>query len=60
MLQDKKLLVLEIAIKNAKNEENWFNPEGAFTLVDEKGQLYPGGTFALLSRGSADRLALAS
>src|SRR3954469_3326725 len=30
---DEKLLILEIAIKNAKKDDNWFNPEGAFTLV---------------------------
>jgi len=51
---DQKLLILDIAVKNARKEDNWLNIEGMFTLVDDKGQLYPGGNLALQSRGSTD------
>ncbi len=53
--EDQKLLVAEVAIKNVQKSDNFWNMEGLFTLVDEKGQLYPGGELALQSnpKGSA-------
>ena len=51
---DEKLVVLEIAIKNTKSDDNWFGTEGLFTLVDAKGELYNSQSFALESKGSVD------
>jgi hypothetical protein len=48
---NEKLVVLDIAIKNAKPEDNWFPTDDLFTLVDDKGQLYPYKSFALVSKG---------
>ncbi len=50
---DEKLMVLDIAMKNVAKEDNYFNSEGFMTLVDEKGQLYPGGNLALKSLRAA-------
>ncbi|MBV9469247.1 MAG: hypothetical protein JOZ57_08365, partial [Abitibacteriaceae bacterium] len=47
---DMKLLVLDFAIKNANPDDNFFNPEDMLTLVDDKGQLYTGGSMALSSK----------
>lgn len=49
---DKKLLVLDIAVKNVSTSDNFFNPDSMFTLVDEKGQLYNGGSLALQSKAA--------
>jgi hypothetical protein len=48
---DEKLLVLDIAIKNANPNDASFNRDGFFTLVDSAGQQYPGGNPALESLG---------
>ncbi len=48
---DEKLLVLDFAIKNAKPEDNWFNLDDLFTIVDDKGQLYSEARAALTSKG---------
>jgi len=49
---DQKLLVAEIAIKNVEKADNFWNMDGMFTLVDDKGQLYPGGALALQSKAA--------
>ena len=49
---DEKLVVLDIAIKNAQKGDEFFNSEGLFTLVDDKGQLYTGGDVGLASKGA--------
>jgi hypothetical protein len=50
---DEKVLVVDIALKNAAQGDNFFNNEGFMTLVDEKGQLYgvSPGALALKSLG---------
>ncbi len=47
---DEKLLVLDIALKNIKPEDNWFGADDLFTVVDEKGQLYPHREVGLSSK----------
>ena len=49
---EQKGLVLEIAVKNVSQQDNFFNSDGLFTLVDEKGQLYTGASLALKSSGA--------
>lgn len=49
---DKKIVVIDIAMKNATASDNWLDPADIFTLVDAKGQLYPTGTVALTSKSS--------
>jgi len=47
---DKKILVLDIAIKNAQDGDNFFNTDSMFTAVDDHGELYPGGSLMLESK----------
>lgn len=47
---DQKLLVLDVAIKNANPGDNFFNIDSMFTLVDDKGELYTGGELMLESK----------
>jgi hypothetical protein len=47
---DEKILVLDLAIKNTNKEDNFFNPDGLFTLVDTKGELIQGGSLRLMSK----------
>ncbi len=49
---DEKLLVADIAIKNASKGDNFFNTDSMFTLVDSKNQIYQGGSLGLQSAGS--------
>ncbi len=48
---DEKLIVLDIAIKNANPNDASWNRDGFFTLVDSTGQQYVGGNPALESLG---------
>jgi hypothetical protein len=49
---DQKLLVADIAIKNTEKGDNFWNMDSLFTLVDDKGELYPGGALALQSKAA--------
>ena len=49
---DDKMLVLDIALKNANETDMYFDTEGLFTLVDEKNQNYSRYALALESLGS--------
>ncbi len=51
---DKKLVVIDMAIKNANNSDNFFDASGLMTLVDDHGGLYPNGSLMLASNGSKD------
>jgi len=51
---DKKLVVIDMAIKNATQSDNFFNSDGFMTLVDDHGALYPSGSLRLASNGSKD------
>jgi hypothetical protein len=44
-----KLLVMQIAIKNATDRDNFFNDEDLFTLIDNHGQQYRGHVMELAS-----------
>ena len=50
---DQKVLVVDIAIKNARSGDNFFNVEGFASVFDEKGQQYNfgSGCLALKSLG---------
>ncbi len=50
---DEKLLILDVAIKNARPADNWWGTDDLFTAVDEKGELYPHKAIALQSVGTA-------
>lgn len=50
---DEKLLVLAIAIKNIKPEDNWFSFDELFVAVDAHGGLYQQRDTHLLSSGGA-------
>lgn len=52
--KDEKLLILDIAVKNAQSEDAYFNIDSLFTLVDDKGQTYPGGSLMLESKGNKE------
>jgi len=49
-----KLLVLDIAIKNTKAEDHFFDPDGLFTLVDSSGTQYTDQSTALTSKGAGE------
>jgi hypothetical protein len=52
---DHKLVVLDLAIKNATPQDQFFNPDSMFTLVDDKDQVYPdSGSLMLESQGNKD------
>lgn len=51
---DQKLVVLDLAIKNVNDGDNFFDSQDLFTLVDAQGQLYTGGTIALTSQGDKE------
>jgi len=40
---DKKLIVIDFALKNSSPSDNWFGSLGLFTVVDQNGQLYQMG-----------------
>jgi hypothetical protein len=48
----KKLLILDIAIKNNQSSDNFFNDEGMFTVEDSTGQLYGSHSQRLVSLGT--------
>lgn len=39
-----KLVVLDMTLKNVSNQDNYFNPGDLFTLVDDKQNIYSGGS----------------
>lgn len=48
---DEKFLVLNVAVKNNKKMDNWFNPDAyAFQAVDNMNQNSEGGTYILSSK----------
>ncbi|MCX6379279.1 MAG: hypothetical protein NT023_07340 [Armatimonadetes bacterium] len=47
---DEKLVILDVAIKNTRAQD-FFTELNFFTLVDEKGELYPNGAVTLDSKG---------
>lgn len=49
-----KVVVLDLSFKNVSKSDNFLNPEGLITLVDEKGQLYPMGSLALKSKAETE------
>jgi hypothetical protein len=51
---DEKLLVLDLAVKNASTSDYFLNTDSFFTLVDAQGGLIPGGALALKSKGVAE------
>jgi hypothetical protein len=55
---DKKILVLDIAIKNASKEDSFFSTDSMFTAVDDHGELSPGGSLMLESRISENSFTL--
>jgi len=48
---NEKLFVIDIAIKNAAPEDNFFDVGPLMTIVDDAGQLYEGGSYTLTSKG---------
>lgn len=52
--QEKKILVLDLAIKNASKDDNGFDTSSLFTLVDDHDQLYTAGGIMLESKGATD------
>jgi hypothetical protein len=48
---DKKLFVVDFALKNIAPTDNFFDPNGFMTLVDDKGQLFPDGSAGLKDTG---------
>jgi len=50
---NEKLIVLNIAIKNAKSTPQWFNAQGRYTLVDQNGKQYTSSAAGLASAGEA-------
>lgn len=51
---DSKLVVIDFAIKNATPSDAFISIDGLFTLVDDKEQLYPGGSMTLESQGNKE------
>lgn len=52
---DEKVLVLDIAIKNARPEDNWFTADSLFNLVDSDGNTYNlTPSTMLVSKGSGE------
>lgn len=49
---DKKNLVLDLAVKNATSQDAFFSIDGMFTLIDDAGQTYTGGSLMLESRAN--------
>lgn len=52
---DEKIFVLEFALKNVSQSDNFFDAASFITLVDEKGTLYPDGSYRLRSNGEEDK-----
>ncbi|HWD37537.1 MAG TPA: hypothetical protein VG944_01700 [Fimbriimonas sp.] len=50
---DEKVLVFDLAIKNAAPDDQFIDPNGWFTAVDDKGQQYTDGELILASTGAA-------
>jgi hypothetical protein len=48
-----KMFVLNIAIKNAKSSNQWYNARGRYTLVDQTGKQYTSSAAGLASAGEA-------
>lgn len=51
---DQKVLVIDLALKNANPSDEFFDSQDLFTAVDDKGALYPGGQLELMSKGEAE------
>jgi hypothetical protein len=47
--KDQKLFVVDLAVKNTRDTDNGFSPDGFLTVVDDKGNLYNDFTWALTS-----------
>ena len=47
-----KILVLHIALKNARSEDNFLDDESLYTLIDNHGQQYTGHSMQLASAGN--------
>ena len=52
---DKKLVVLDVAIKNARPSDSYFNPDAYVTLVDAQGGLYPNSVADMVLTSQSDK-----
>jgi len=52
---DKKLVVLDVAIKNAASSDSYYNPDAYVTLVDAQGELYPNRIEDMVLTSSSDK-----
>ena len=54
-LADQKLVVLDVAIKNATSSDSYYNPDASITLVDAQGELYPNRIPDMVLASTSDR-----
>ena len=54
-LADKKLVVLDVAVKNARPSDSYYNPDAYVTLVDAQGELYPNSVADMVLASRSDK-----
>jgi len=54
-LADKKLVVLDVAIKNAGPSDSYYNADAYITLVDAQGELYPNSIADMVLASTSDK-----
>ncbi len=52
---DKKLVVLDVAIKNARPSDSYYNADAYITLVDAQGELYPNSIADMVLASTSDK-----